>query len=162
MKTNKNVVRLTESQLKAMIAESVKKVLNEMDFNTSYNFDFCGDFREGYAWVKHNGKWNWIDTEGNLLFPNQWFDDCGNFYEGYAAVKHNGKNNWIDKEGNLLFPNQWFDKCHSFHDGYALVYINRKWLHVDKSGNLYKKGRDIASHDKTIKMLPLGINIKNL
>ena len=30
MKTNKNVVRLTESQLKAMIAESVANVLNEI------------------------------------------------------------------------------------------------------------------------------------
>ena len=31
MKTNKNVVRLTESQLKQMIAECVKRVLRESD-----------------------------------------------------------------------------------------------------------------------------------
>lgn len=32
MKQNKNVVRLTESQLKAMVAESVREALNEIDW----------------------------------------------------------------------------------------------------------------------------------
>ena len=35
MKTNRNVVRLTESQLKVMIAESVNNVLNEIDWRTA-------------------------------------------------------------------------------------------------------------------------------
>ena len=32
MKQNKNVVRLTESQLKAMVAESVREALNEISW----------------------------------------------------------------------------------------------------------------------------------
>ena len=38
MKQNRNVVRLSESQLKAMIAESVREVLNEIGDTTKGQF----------------------------------------------------------------------------------------------------------------------------
>ena len=96
---NRNVVRLTETELKQIIAESVRMVLNE-SFDDALRrvkngedpnrvFDYCDDFQEGYAAVELNRKMNWIDTEGNLLSPNQWFDLCGSFSEGYAAIKIN-------------------------------------------------------------------------
>lgn len=66
-----------------------------------YVFDACGYFYEGYACVELKGKCNWIDREGNLLSPNQWFYRCGNFKDGVARVWNKGNRNWIDKEGNL-------------------------------------------------------------
>ena len=151
---NRNVVRLNESQLKQMIAEHVQEALNE-SFDEHFKsivdnamqrlkngekpedvFDYVYDFRDGYAAVDLDNKMNWIDTEGNLLFPNQWFNNCWDFCEGYASILLKGKCNWIDKEGNLLFPNQWFDSCYDFQDGYALVFINDNCNWIDKEGNL--------------------------
>lgn len=35
--------------------------------------DYIDDFNEGFAKVALNGKYNHIDTNGNLLY-NQWWD----------------------------------------------------------------------------------------
>ena len=154
---NRNVVRLNESQLKQIIAEHVQEALNESfksivdnamqrlknGENPKYVFDNCHDFSSGYARVYLKGKYNYIDTEGNLLFPNQWFDMCYDFdYSGFAKVNLKGKENLIDTEGNLLSPNQWFDMCYNFdgrnnfHNGFANVKLNGKWNYIDTEGNL--------------------------
>ena len=102
-------------------------------------FDNCEDFSEGYAVVKLNGKYNFINQKGEIAFPNQWFDWCGDFNDGYAAIELNDKWNLIDTEGNLLSPNQWFDGASSFREGYAKVELNDKcnWIGVD--GNYLSK-----------------------
>jgi hypothetical protein len=46
MKTNKDVVRLTESKLRNIIAESVKKVLSELDWKTYANAASAAKDRE--------------------------------------------------------------------------------------------------------------------
>ena len=95
-------------------------------------FDRCFNFNDGYAVIELKNKWNWIDTEGNILFPNQWFDECYNFNDGYAVVGLKGKGcNFIDAECNLLFPNQWFDICFNFRNGYAKVKLNDKYNLID-------------------------------
>ena len=63
-------------------------------------FDNMRIFIEGFAGVRLNGKWNFINTEGQLL-SKQWFDDAGNFSEGFVVVRLNGKRYNLDKEGNL-------------------------------------------------------------
>ena len=37
-------------------------------------FDWISVFKNGFAQVKLNNKWNLIGTDGNLLFK-QWFDN---------------------------------------------------------------------------------------
>ena len=102
-------------------------------------FDYCYDSIEGFAVAELNGKWNFIDTEGNLLSPNQWFDECGDFDNGFAKVYLNEKWNFIDTEGNLLSKNQWFDDCGSFYEGFASVKLNGKWNFIDAEGNFVWK-----------------------
>ena len=110
-------------------------------------FVYCGDFKNGYARVELKGKWNWIDTEGNLLSPNQWFDDCEDFYKGYAWVELNDKGwNFIDTEGKLLSPNQWFDDCGKFNEGYAIVGLNGKYYYVDGKGKLYDEDKNFIKN----------------
>ncbi len=53
------------------------------------------------ARVKWNDKYNFIDTDGRLVSPNQWFDKVWFFEEGYAMVKLNGKICTIDTNGNI-------------------------------------------------------------
>jgi hypothetical protein len=62
-------------------------------------------FYDGFAGVRLNGKWNFINTNGQLL-SNQWFDDAYNFGNGFAIVELNGQWNLIDTKGNLYDENK--------------------------------------------------------
>ena len=53
-------------------------------------FDVVDNFSEGFAAVKLNGKWNFLNKEGKLL-SNQWFDVVDSFCEGFAGVRLNNK-----------------------------------------------------------------------
>ena len=106
------------------------------NFNLYMKYDFVGNFYNGYAGVLLNNKWNLVDTQGKLFFPNQWFDDIGDFYDGYVRVKLNNKWNYINSQGKLLSPNQWFDLTSNFYNGYATVKLNSKWNLINTQGNL--------------------------
>ena len=105
-------------------------------FKALFEYDYVCDFHEGFAAVKLNGKWNFIDTNGKILSPGQWFDWCGKFTEGFAMVEIDGKCNFIDTEWNILSPDQWFDWCDNFHKGFARVELDGKWNFIDTEGNV--------------------------
>jgi acyl carrier protein len=58
-----------------------------------------GKFSEGFAWVKSNNKYGFIDTTGKELVPYK-YDDAGDFSGGIACVKSKDKELYIDKQGN--------------------------------------------------------------
>ena len=99
-------------------------------------YDFVGNLYNGYAKVRFNDKWNFIDIQGKLVSPNQWFDGIGIFTNGYAWVKLNSKFNFIDTQRKLVSPNQWFDSVGIFTNGYAWVRLNDKWNYIDTRGKL--------------------------
>ena len=99
MDANDKPVRLNEIGLSEGIIDFYTKI--ETVFKFKLKFDSIGAFTEGFAGVQLNGKWNFINTDGQLL-SNQWFDSAGVFYEGFAAVELNGKRNFINTEGQIL------------------------------------------------------------
>ena len=103
-------------------------------FKFRLKFDWIGDFNEGFAVVELNGKWNFINTEGQIL-SNQWFDDTYDFNEGFAKVRLNDKWNFINTKGQLL-SKQWFEWVYSFNEGFAKVYLNGKWNYINTEGQL--------------------------
>ena len=103
-------------------------------------FDSVSVFHEGFAQVKLNDKYNIINTEGNLLFPNQWFDFIGDIKEGFYLVKQDNKYNYINTEGNLLSSNQWFDACELKSDnGFFKISLNDNIMWIDKNGKIFEK-----------------------
>jgi hypothetical protein len=64
-------------------------------------FNDCRVFRDGYAKVILNDKYNFINTKGKLL-SEEWFDNCGVFKYGYAKVWLNGGWYRIDKTGKII------------------------------------------------------------
>ena len=61
-----------------------------------WGFDGARDFSEGFAWVKKDGKWGYINTKGEQIveckFYGDWdFNDFKDFNEGFASVKKDGK-----------------------------------------------------------------------
>ena len=95
-------------------------------------FGYCGDFCDGYARVRLNSKYNYINTKGKYI-SEQWWDYCWDFCNGYAMVKLNDKWNYINTDGKLL-SEQWFDDCWDFQDGYAIVKLNDKYNYIDTKG----------------------------
>ena len=64
-------------------------------------FEEIYDFHDGYAKVKLDYKYNFIDTNGKLI-SDTWFDWVDEFYNGYADVKLDGKFFKIDKNGQRI------------------------------------------------------------
>ena len=79
-----------------------------------------------FAQVMLNGKWNLIDTNGNLN-SKQWFDRPYSFNEnGIAIVELNKKYNFIDIYGNLL-SKEWFNSYweqHLWYEKYSFILKN--------------------------------------
>ncbi len=74
----------------------------------------ASEFSEGLAWFEQGGKYGYINTKGDTVFPAIW-DNAWNFDGGYATVrngKSEGRYSWgiIDKKGNYLVP---LEKCDS-------------------------------------------------
>ena len=69
-------------------------------------FDDCGKFKYGFAriFLKNKG-WNFIDTNGYLLSPNEWFKECNDFNHNAAEVMRNKEHNYticyIDSDSKL-------------------------------------------------------------
>ena len=125
-------VRLNEIELSEGIIDFYTKI--ETAFKFKLTFDCVEYFKEGFAKAKLNGKWNFINTKGQLL-SEQWFEDMWKFKEGFAQVKLNGKWNFINTEGQIL-SKQWFDDACNFNEGFAAVMLNGKWNFINREGQV--------------------------
>ena len=88
--------------------------------------------------VRSNGKWGFIDKEGNFVIYPQ-FDYAVGFSEGLAAVRigdwETGKSGFINKEGKIVINLQ-FDGAGEFSEGLAVVGIGEKYGVIDKTGKI--------------------------
>ena len=100
-------------------------------------FDECYDFSEGFAPVQLKGKWNFINTQGEIL-SQTWFDRCYDFSEGFAPVQLKGKLNFINTHGEII-SQTWFEDCYDFHEGFATVKLNHQWNFINKNGEYLSK-----------------------
>ena len=76
------------------------------------NFDYVGDFCEGFARVEKNGKSYKINTSGNFIVLDEYkneleiskeFDEVNDFSGGWASVKKDGKYYKVNTSGNIIF-----------------------------------------------------------
>lgn len=97
-------------------------------------YEAVGDFSEGLAIVKQNGKYGYIDKNAKLVIPCV-YDHAYGFSENYAVVNQNGKEGYIDKTGMIVIPCIYEDAI-SYSGGLARVKRNGKSGYIDKSGKL--------------------------
>ena len=105
-------------------------------------FDNVRGFNEGFAKVRLNGKYSFINSKGELIGNgNLWFDEVGDFNEGFAAVKLNSKYSFINTKGELIGKgNLWFDSVGEFNEGFAIVKLNNRWSFINTKGELIGEG----------------------
>ena len=127
----------TSAQLNDIgLSEGIVSFYSKIDskFKFRLKFDWVDDFTDGFAAVKLNGKWNYINTEGQFL-SHEWFDSVGSFKKGFAMVELNGKYNFINTEGQLL-SKWWVDCAYNFKAGFAAVSLNSMWNFINTEGQL--------------------------
>ena len=100
--------------------------------NPIFIFEYVGNFCEGFAIVRFNDRFNFINQESRLL-SGQWFDHVNNFCEGFAKVKLNDKFNFINQEGRVI-SDQWFDYAGDFNEGFAKVKLNDRFNFINQKG----------------------------
>ena len=83
---------------------------------------------EGYAAVKKNGKWGFIDSDGHEVIPF-YFDDALSFGQHLAAVKVGDFWGYISMYGNIVIDAIFLD-AKSFSGGSAPVLTDRGWQFI--------------------------------
>ena len=99
-----------------------------------YGYDSASSFSEDLAQVKINGKFGYINKQGESVIPAR-YDYARSFSEGLARVEINGKYGFINKKGESVIPAR-YDNAWSFYEGLAGVEINGKYGFINKQGEL--------------------------
>lgn len=79
----------------------------DYDFNVLYEpeFDGCGSFYNGLAWVRKDEKGGYINAQFQLVIPIQ-FDGFEHFIAGFAKVKKDGREYYINTDGEEFVPTE--------------------------------------------------------
>ena len=95
--------------------------------------DKVAGFSDGFAAVKRDGKWGWIDKTGRLFLPP--LSSPPNFHEGLSSFERDGKWGYMDTKGTVVIQPEW-EEAGEFSGGYAGVKRDGKWGGIDKTGRL--------------------------
>ena len=96
------------------------------------NYEGGYGFCNGFARVKKNEEWGFIDKTGKEVVPTQ-YSNAGDFSEGLAAVVKGGKTGYIDQTGQEVIPLA-YDQAKGFSQGLAAVKKSGKWGFIDQTG----------------------------
>lgn len=104
-----------------------------------YVTEALGGFSNGVAALKKNGKWGYINTDGDVVIPFE-YDSALTFSEGLAAVEKNGKWGYIDINNNAIIPLEYIYAT-SMVDGSGVVWkVRDNNNNVSDAGYVSKKG----------------------
>lgn len=93
-------------------------------------FEDVKPFNRGiYAAVKVNGKWGYVDVQGNIVIEPQ-FEDAKSFGEQLGAVCKEGKWGFVTPTGRVAIEPQFEDAKH-LNNGVAPVKIEDEWFYLD-------------------------------
>lgn len=90
---------------------------------------------EGIIRVFENGKWHYVDRDGNPL-NNAEYEIAKDFVGDYAIVGIKGKGyGYINKRGELVIPCM-YSRCQNFSNGLAMVEYRNRWGAIDELNNV--------------------------
>lgn len=103
-----------------------------------FKYESAGNFSDGLAYVKLNGKEGFIDKSGRTVIPFK-YDSALGFDHGLAWVKLDGKTGYINKQGIEVIPVGKYSDYGAGSmggDGYKSAKLNGKYGVVDKTGKV--------------------------
>lgn len=100
--------------------------------NIDAQFNFAREFVEGYAVVRVDDKFGYINERGKYL-AEPVYDMAYDFSEGFARVKRDKRYGYIDKTGKIAISLQ-YDDAADFKRGTAVVKITNVYYRIEPSG----------------------------
>lgn len=104
---------------------------------SEFKFESVGSFSEGYANVRINDKWGYINKKFEIVIEPQ-FKSCNQFSEGLAAFMiescNGDKWGFIDRQGKAVIEPK-FDEVYYFNKGLARVNVGGRWGYINKAGD---------------------------
>ena len=88
---------------------------NKGTFLFNKQFEEVRKFSEDLARVEQNGKYGFINTQGEVVIPCI-YDDAGEFSEGLAKVEQNWKCSIINTEGKVIVA-----ECNNYATSWCVV-----------------------------------------
>ncbi|MDQ3108513.1 MAG: WG repeat-containing protein [Bacteroidota bacterium] len=106
-----------------------------------YIFQEARDFHNGYAAVKQNGKWGFVNRSMKIVVLCA-YDTVRDFENGYAAVreKHNGAWMFVNEKAKSL--SIYGENAGDFENEVVRVKVNNKWMLFDTKGKARTTGYD--------------------
>lgn len=103
-------------------------------------YEILGTFNEGYACVKRNNKWGYINTKGEEVIPCK-YGFANSFSEGLAGIVHAGfwsldYYGFINTKGQEIIPRK-YDAVGNFSEGLAWVICYGLASLIQKGKKLY-------------------------
>lgn len=100
-------------------------------------FEDCTEASEGMIGVKINGKWNYVNSDYEIVSKDEWFDICYKFEGGFGIVRSGlAGYHYVDKNGEPICK-QLFDTCFPFREGFGMVMVYQKGYNfVNQNGDL--------------------------
>ncbi|MCC6633996.1 MAG: WG repeat-containing protein, partial [Chitinophagaceae bacterium] len=94
----------------------------------------AGNFNEGMAPVKQNGKWGFINNKGKVVIPFQYdVTSLNSFNNGLVKVKINEYYGFINKQGEEVIPFI-YENVDDFSEGLAGFLKEGKYGFMDLTG----------------------------
>lgn len=107
----------------------------ENAFPAAPKFGMARSFSSNLAAVWSNGKWGYINLNGEIAIQHN-FDKAFPFYKGIAAVKANNKYGFIDKNGKYIIEPK-YDMISAFENGTANVWVGETYGYINESGTYF-------------------------
>ena len=109
-------------------------------------YDSIGEFHQGVAIVKKNGKYGAMMVGGKEILPTV-YDELSNFEGGYAIATYNGDNRIVNLSGQiqikkgkeLVFLPEDYDWGYDFVEDICVVIKSGKYGIVDKDFKIIEK-----------------------
>ena len=120
-------------------SQKLKDFYEQIRYKTYYLFCYEDEvlpFSEGYAAVKKNNKWGYIDEKGNLVIDYK-FDKATSFNNSRALVVKNNVTSIINKNGfNTKVADFKTTGITSFNENGAAIKTNNKWKIINDEFNI--------------------------
>jgi hypothetical protein len=126
------IAPVTEEDQKITLINKEGTIITTLD-----SIETCRKFQNNYAAVQVNGKWGFINTNGEIVIKPQYLS-CGDFNEGLAFAKIDSSETlfgFIDEKGNWAIKPT-YSGASDFYNGIAKVEQKELWGYIDKEGNI--------------------------
>jgi hypothetical protein len=126
-------------------------------WKTFHQLDHVDSYSEGIAYVMRNGKYGFVNLDGNLIGDIK-YESAGDYHEGRAWVMLGGMFGFINRDGNVVVDIKYrYESAGDYHESRAWVMLGGMFGFINRDGNVvvdikyqsvgdYHKGRALVNN----------------